>query len=80
MQRNIFTYDFDIQQGGYVGELAPRILEDLIKQLNYQYSTIISFVQMILILSLSASGVLVLTLSSKDLSFPTNIFWDTSTE
>ena len=35
VQRNIFIFDFDIQEGDYVGELARRILEDLIKQLNY---------------------------------------------
>ena len=34
MQTNIFRYDFDIQEGEYVGKLARR-LEDLIKQLNY---------------------------------------------
>ena len=35
VQRNTFIYDFDIQEGEYVGELARRILEDVIKQLNY---------------------------------------------
>ena len=35
VQRNIFIYNFDIQEGDYVGELARRILEDMIKQLNY---------------------------------------------
>ena len=35
VQRNIFIFDFDIQEGDYIGELARRILEDLIKQFNY---------------------------------------------
>ena len=74
MQRNIFIFDFDVQEGNYVGELARRTLEVLIKHLNYQDPTIISFIQMIVIISSSASGVLVVILSSKDLSFSTNIF------
>ena len=33
--RNIFIYDFDIQEGEYVEELARKVSEDWIKQLNY---------------------------------------------
>ena len=35
VQRNNFIYDFDIQEGKYVGEQARRMLEDVTKQLNY---------------------------------------------
>ena len=34
VERKIFNYDFDIQEGEYVGELARRIIENLKKQQN----------------------------------------------
>ena len=35
VQRNIFVYDIDIQEGECVVELARQVLGDLTKQLSY---------------------------------------------
>ena len=35
MQRNIFIYDFDIQEEEYVGELARRSIEKTVKLLRF---------------------------------------------
>ena len=74
IERNIFIYDFDIQEGEYVGELARRSIgrfDKTVKLLRFNNhmihtNDIDSFFK--------CFGALVVIVSSKDPSFSTNIF------
>ena len=74
VERNIFSYDFDIQEWEYVRELVRRSIGKYEKPWSCWDSTTISFIRIILIPPSSVFDVLAVTVSSTDQTTSSDIF------